>query len=136
MDSIERKKPNPYHINEKEILDIVAAKGSYLSCISGDREEVAPHKESSSRPESKKTVTEEEVKKYIEALLNNFSSNRRKPLHIDAQVYECISDIVWAVRRKDFTVSGVISRILVEHIKENADVIRKITGRDYKLFQP
>ena len=136
MDSIERKKTNPYHINEKEILDIVAATGSYLSCISGDLEEVAPHKESSSRPESKKTVTEEEVKKYIEALLNNFSSNRRKPLHIDAQVYECISDIVWAVRRKDFTVSGVISRILVEHIKENADVIRKITGRDYKLFQP
>lgn len=136
MDSIERKKPNPYHINEKEILDIVAAKGSYLSCISEDLEEVAPHKESSSRPESKKTVTEEEVKKYIEALLNNFSSNRRKPLHIDAQVYECISDIVWAVRRKDFTVSGVISRIPVEHIKENADVIRKITGRDYKLFQP
>ena len=136
MDSIERKKTNPYHINEKEILDIVAAKGSYLSCISGDLEEVAPHKESSSRPESKKTVTEEEVKKYIEALLNNFSSNRRKPLHIDVQVYECISDIVWAVRRKDFTVSGVISRILVEHIKENADVIRKITGRDYKLFQP
>ena len=136
MDSIERKKTNPYHINEKEILDIVAAKGSYLSCISGDLEEVAPHKESSSRPESKKTVTEEEVKKYIEALLNNFSSNRRKPLHIDAQVYECISDIVWAVRRKDFTVSGVISSILVEHIKENADVIRKITGRDYKLFQP
>ena len=136
MDSIERKKTNPYHINEKEILDIVAAKGSYLSCISGDLEEVAPHKESSSRPESKKTVTEEEVKKYIEALLNNFSSNRRKPLHIDAQVYECISDIVWAVRRKDFPVSGVISRILVEHIKENADVIRKITGRDYKLFQP
>lgn len=136
MDSIERKKTNPYHINEKEILDIVAAKGSYLSCISGDLEEVAPHKESSSRPESKKTVTEEEVKKYIEALLNNFSSNRRKPLHIDAQVYECISDIVWAVRRKDFTVSGVISRIPVEHIKENADVIRKITGRDYKLFQP
>ena len=40
MDSIERKKPNPYHINEKEILDIVAAKGSYLSCISGDLEEV------------------------------------------------------------------------------------------------
>ena len=136
MDSIERKKTNSYHINEKEILDIVAAKGSYLSCISGELEEVAPHKESSSRPESKKTVTEEEVKKYIEALLNNFSSNRRKPLHIDAQVYECISDIVWAVRRKDFTVSGVISRIPVEHIKENADVIRKITGRDYKLFQP
>lgn len=136
MDSIERKKTNPYHINEKEILDIVAAKGSYLSCISGDLEEVVPHKESSSRPESKKTITGEEVKKYIEALLNNFSSNRRKPLHIDAQVYECISDIVWAVRRKDFTVSGVISRILVEHIKENADVIRKITGRDYKLFQP
>lgn len=43
MDSIERKKPNPYHINEKEILDIVAAKGSYLSCISGDLEEVVPH---------------------------------------------------------------------------------------------
>ena len=65
MDSIERKKPNPYHINEKEILDIVAAKGSYLSCISWDLEEVVPHKESSSRPESKKTITEEEVKNIL-----------------------------------------------------------------------
>ena len=65
MDSIERKKPNPYHINEKVILDIVAAKGSYLSCISGDLEEVVPHKESSSRPESKKTITEEEVKNIL-----------------------------------------------------------------------
>ena len=100
-------KTKPYNINEKEILDIVAAKGSYLSSISENLEEVPPHKESSSRAESKKTITDEEVKKYIEALLNNFSSNRRKPLHIDAQVYECISDIVWAVRRKDFTVSGV-----------------------------
>jgi len=135
MNGIERKKTNPYHINEKEILDIVAAKGSYLSSISGDLEEAAPHKEFSSRSESKKTMTDEEVKKYIEAHLNSFPSNRRKPLHIDAQVYECISDIVWAVRRKDFTVSGVISRILVEHIKENAGMIRKITGRDYKLFQ-
>ena len=135
MDSIERKKTKPYNINEKEILDIVAAKGSCLSHISGDLKE-ASHKESSSRPESKKTITDEEVKKYIEALLNNFSSNRRKPLHIDVQVYECISYIVWTVRRKDFPVSGVISRILVEHIKENAGMIKKITGRDYKLLQP
>lgn len=79
MDSIERKKTKPYNINEKEILDIVAAKGSYLSSISENLEEVPPHKESSSRAESKKTITDEEVKKYIEALLNNFSSNRRKP---------------------------------------------------------
>ena len=135
MDSIERKKTNPYNINEKEILDIVAAKGSYLNRISGDQKEVVPHKESSSQPEGKKTITDEDVKKYIEAYLNNFSSNRRKPLHIDAQAYECISDIVWAVRRKDFTVSGVISRVLVEYIKENADMIKKITGRSYKLFQ-
>ena len=134
MDSIERKKTNPYNINEKEILDIVAAKGSYLNHISGDLKEVVSHKESSSQPEGKKTITDEDVKKYIEAYLNNFSSNRRKPLHIDAQVYECISDIVWAVRRRDFTVSGVISRVLVEYIKENADMIKKITGRSYKLF--
>ena len=71
MDSIERKKTKPYNINEKEILDIVAAKGSYLSSISENLEEVPPHKESSSRAESKKTITDEEVKKYIEALLNN-----------------------------------------------------------------
>ena len=67
MDSIERKKTKPYNINEKEILEIVAAKGSYLSSISENLEEVPPHKESSSRAESKKTITDEEVKKYIEA---------------------------------------------------------------------
>ena len=38
MDSIERKKTKPYNINEKEILDIVAAKGSYLSSISENLE--------------------------------------------------------------------------------------------------
>lgn len=135
MNSIERKKTNPYNINEKEILDIVAAKGSFLNRISDDLKEVTPCKESSSRPEGEKTITDEDVKIYIESYLNNFSSNRRKPLHIDAEVYECISDIVWAVRRKDFTVSGVISCVLVEYIKKNADMIKKITGRSYKLFQ-
>ena len=60
MDSIERKKTKPYNINEKEILDIVAAKGSYLSSISENLEEVPPHKESSSRAESKKTITDED----------------------------------------------------------------------------
>ena len=65
MDSIERKKTKPYNINEKEILDIVAAKGSYLSSISENLEEVPPHKESSSRPESIKTITEEEVKNIL-----------------------------------------------------------------------
>ncbi|WP_297909139.1 hypothetical protein [uncultured Parabacteroides sp.] len=65
MDSIERKKTNPYNINKKDILDIVIAKGSYLNRISGDLKEVAPHKESSSLPESKKTITDEEVKNIL-----------------------------------------------------------------------
>ena len=83
MNSIERKKTNPYNINEKEILDIVAAKGSYLNRISEDLKEVTSRKESSSQPEGRKTITDEDVKKYIESYLNNFSSNRRKSLHIE-----------------------------------------------------
>lgn len=106
-----------------------------MNRISDDLKEVTPRKESSSRPECEKTITDEDIKIYIESYLNNFSSNRRKPLHIDAEVYECISDIVWTVRRKGFTVSGVISCVLVEYIKKNADMIKKITGRSYKLFQ-
>ena len=79
MDSIERKKTKPYNINEKEILDIVAAKGSYLSSISENLEEVPPHKESSSRAESKKTITDEEEQvelyKKMETLLCDDAAN-------------------------------------------------------------
>ena len=89
MDSIERKKTKPYNINEKEILDIVAAKGSYLSSISENLEEVPPHKESSSRAESKKTITDEEEKKYIEAVRNNLSSKKSKSQQIAALEQEC-----------------------------------------------
>lgn len=79
MDSIERKKANPYNINEKEILDIVAAKGSCLSHISGDLKEVAPHKESSSRPESKKTITDEEVKNILKPAWTVFHPTDASP---------------------------------------------------------
>lgn len=134
MDDFEKKKVDCSKIDEKAIIAMVG-KSSRFNSTYGKPEESVPHKEHLSPSDGSKTVTEEEVKNYIEAYLNNFSSPQRKPLHIDAQVYECISDIVWSVRRNDFTVSGFISRMLAEHLKENADMIKKITGRSYKLFE-
>lgn len=135
MDSFGKKKIDPRTIDEKAILKMVAAKGTQKVFTSGNPQTTVTQREQPSNVEGEKSIKEEDVQKYIQTYLNDFSSPQRKPLHIDAEVYECISDIVWSVRRKDFTVSGFISRVLTEHLKENADLIKVVTGRNYKLFE-
>ena len=134
MDKSEKKKVDRSKIDEKAIIAMVG-KSSRFNSSYENTEGPVPHKALLSQAEESKAITQEDVKNYIEAYLNNFLSSQRKPLHIDAEVYECISDMVWAVRRKDFTVSGYISRVLAEHLKENSGLIEKITGRSYKLFE-
>ena len=137
MDSFGKKKIDPRTIDEKAILEMVAAKGTQRAYTSAPAQTaVSPKEEDIPKvEEEQKNIPKEDVENYVQRYLNDFSSPQRKPLHIDAEVYECISDIVWSVRRKDFTVSGFISRVLTEHLKENADLIKTVTGRSYRLFE-
>ena len=52
------------------------------------------------------TSAEQDIGEYINSHLNDFSSPGRNPLHIDKEAYRLLADLVWIVRRKDFTIAG------------------------------
>ena len=66
------------------------------------------------------------IEEYIGAHLNNFLSSGRNPLHIDSEAYRLLADFVWIVRRKDLSISGMASRIIIDHFKEKGGLIEKI----------
>lgn len=127
MESPRRKKIDPRQIDEKAILEKVAALGAqgiYSSCSSkampARKEDDAP------LPETGGTSAEQDIGEYINSHLNDFSSPGRNPLHIDKEAYRLLADLVWIVRRKDFTIAGVASRIIMDHFREKSGLIEKI----------
>ena len=77
-------------------------------------------------PDIRKAFTEQDIEEYIGAHLNNFLSSGRNPLHIDSEAYRLLADFVWIVRRKDLSISGMASRIIIDHFKEKGGLIEKI----------
>lgn len=127
MESSGRKKIDPWQIDEKAILEKVAALGAqgiYSSCSS--KAMPVRKEDDTPLPEAGGTSKEQDIREYISSHLNDFSSPGRNPLHIDKEAYRLLSDLVWIVRRKDFTIAGVASRIIIDHFKEKAGLIEKI----------
>ena len=127
MESSGRKKINPRQIDEKAILEKVAALGAQGIYSSSSSKAMPVRKEDAPpRPEAGGISEDQAIGEYISSHLNDFSSPGRNPLHIDREAYRLLSDLVWIVRRKDFTIAGVASRIIIDHFKEKASLIEKI----------
>ena len=123
MESSGRKKINPRQIDEKAILEKVAALGAQGIYSSSSSKAMPVRKEDDIPLPEAGGISEEQD---INSHLNDFSSPGRNPLHIDKEAYRLLSDLVWIVRRKDFTIAGVASRIIIDHFKEKAGLIEKI----------
>lgn len=119
-----KRRADPARIDERSILEKVAALGAQGVYTSSTPKAAMP--QGKPPPDVRETYGEEEVREYIESHLNGFPSSGRNPLHIDAEAYRLLSDLVWIVRRKDFTIAGVASRIIIDHFREKAGLIEKI----------
>lgn len=127
MESSGRKKIDPRQIDEKAILEKVAALGAQGIYSSSSSKAMPARKEDDAPlPEAGGTSAEQDITEYINSHLNDFSSPGRNPLHIDKEAYRLLSDLVWIVRRKDFTIAGVASRIIIDHFREKGGLIEKI----------
>ena len=126
MEGSGRKKIDPRQIDEKTILEKVAALGAQGIYSSSSSKAIPVHKEEALPPDIRGMSAEQDIEEYISSHLNDFSSSGRNPLHIDKEAYRLLSDLVWIVRRKDFTIAGVASRIIIEHFREKAGLIEKI----------
>lgn len=120
-----KRRADPARIDERSILEKVAALGAQgVYTSSTPKHAGLPQRKPP--PDGQETYGEKEAREYIESHLNGFQSSGRNPLHIDAEAYRLLSDLVWIVRRKDFTIAGVASRIIIDHFKEKAGLIEKI----------
>lgn len=126
MESSGRKRIDLRQIDEKAILEKVAALGAQGIYSSSSSKAMPARKEEPPLPEAGGTSAEQDIGEYINSHLNDFSSPGRNPLHIDKEAYRLLADLVWIVRRKDFTIAGVASRIIMDHFRENAGLIEKI----------
>ena len=134
------EKAGHFRIDEKSFLDAVGAmpavkihsrdSSGALSPPAKEspspEEEPPPLRERTSAPDIRKAFTEQDIEEYIGAHLNNFLSSGRNPLHIDSEAYRLLADFVWIVRRKDLSISGMASRIIIDHFKEKGCLIEKI----------
>lgn len=126
MESPKRKKIDPRQIDEKAILEKVAALGAQGVYTSSSPKAVPAVREEDSVSDRCAMSAERGIEEYITSHQNDFSSPERNPLHIDKEAYRLLSDLVWIVRRKDFTIAGVASRIIIDHFRDNAVLIEKI----------
>ena len=94
MESSGRKKINPRQIDEKAILEKVAALGAQGIYSSSSSKAMPVRKEDDiPLPEAGGISEEQEIGEYINSHLNDFSSPGRNPLHIDKEAYRLLSDL-------------------------------------------
>ena len=132
----EKKKFDPRSIDEKEILEIVARKGtirpeSPVTAVlrkPGTEDEVAGNKETPA-------FSTEEINAYRASFLNTVRTKSRKSLHIDADLHRRISSLVWAVGRGEVTVASFVNQVLVHHFEENGGLINAVLEKYYQSLK-
>lgn len=136
MDKSDKKKIYPGGINEQEILDIVASKGSMLSISEPsprtDTAEVSPPKPVAT---GKQTFTDKQCDAFIANFLNVSRSTSSTTLHIDIDIHQRISSLVWGIGSRKATVAGVANRILTLFFEQNEELIHYIIEKHCKSFK-
>lgn len=136
MNKSDKKKIYPGGIDEQEILDIVAAKGSMLSAPEPfpqtDMTEVSPPK---SVTIGKQTFTDKQCDAFIANFLNVSRSTSSTTLHIDTDIHQRISSLVWGISSRKATVAGVANRILALFFEQNEELVHYIIEKHCKSFK-
>lgn len=138
MDS-RRKKVNPREIDEKAILERVAALGAqgvYTSSTPRNRaaeENVTEHPDGIEVPPE---FSEKEMQDYISRYLGRFRSQGRKSLHLSSSLHRRISALVWAAGSGEATVAGFVNHVLEEHFRKNEGLIKSIMEKYYQSVKP
>lgn len=137
MDKSDKKKIYPGGIDEQAILDIVASKGSMLSIPSEpssqtDMTEVSPPK---SVATGKQTFTDKQCDAFIAIFLNVSRSTSSTTLHIDTDIHQRISSLVWGIGNRKATVAGVANRILALFFEQNEELVHYIIEKHCKSFK-
>ena len=59
--------------------------------------------------------------------LHGIRSEKRKSLHIDADLHHQLCSLIWAIGCGEITMEGLVNRLLTQHFEEYKDVLNAMT---------
>lgn len=125
MENSGKKKVDPHRIDKQAIRELVGGK-------SPQRIVAKPSEERDTAcivPEQLVGQTEQpgRMPDHETRFLHGIRSEKRKSLHIDADLHHQLSSLIWAIGCGDITMEGLVNRLLTQHFEEYKDVLNAMT---------
>lgn len=125
MESSGKKKVDPRRIDKQAIRELVGGK-SPQRIVTKPSEKKDTASIASEQPIRQKEqsggMLDGETK-----FLHGIRGEKRKSLHIDADLHHQLSSLIWAIGCSDITMEGLVNRLLTQHFEEYKDVLNAMT---------
>uniref|UniRef100_UPI00359C5BE9 DUF3408 domain-containing protein n=1 Tax=Bacteroides ovatus TaxID=28116 RepID=UPI00359C5BE9 len=125
MENPGKKKVDPRRIDKQAIRELVGGKSPQRivtkSSEERDTASIVPE-QLIGQAEQSGGMLDHETK-----FLHGIRSEKRKSLHIDADLHHQLSSLIWAIGCGDITMEGLVNRLLTQHFEEYKDVLNVMT---------
>lgn len=120
-----KKKVDPHRIDKQAIRELVGGKSPQRIVAKPSEERDT----ASVVPEQPVGQTERpgRIPDHETTFLHGIRSEKRKSLHIDADLHHQLSSLIWAIGCGDITMEGLVNRLLTQHFEEYKDVLNAMT---------
>lgn len=120
-----KKKVDPHRIDKQAIRELVGGKSPQrIVTKPSEKKDTA-----SIVPEQPVGQTEQpgRMPDHETTFLHGIRSEKRKSLHIDADLHHQLCFLIWAIGCGDITMEGLVNRLLTQHFEEYKDVLNAMT---------
>lgn len=120
-----KKKVDPHRIDKQTIRELVGGKSPQrIVTKPSEKKDTA-----SIVPEQPVGQTEQpgRMPDHETTFLHGIRSEKRKSLHIDADLHHQLCSLIWAIGCGEITMEGLVNRLLTQHFEEYKDVLNAMT---------
>lgn len=120
-----KKKVDPHRIDKQAIRELVGGKSPQrIVTKPSEKKDTA-----SIVPEQPVGQTEQpgRMPDHETTFLHGIRSEKRKSLHIDADLHHKLCFLIWAIGCGEITMEGLVNRLLTQHFEEYKDVLNAMT---------
>jgi len=120
-----KKKVDPHRIDKQAIRELVGGK-STQRIVTKPSEKKDTATIASEQPIRQKEQSGR-MPDHETTFLHGIRSEKRKSLHIDADLHHQLCSLIWAIGCGEITMEGLVNRLLTQHFEEYKDVLNAMT---------
>ncbi len=120
-----KKKVDPHRIDKQAIRELVGGK-STQRIVTKPSEKKDTASIASEQPIRQKEQSGR-MPDHETTFLHGIRSEKRKSLHIDADLHHQLCSLIWAIGCGEITMEGLVNRLLTQHFEEYKDVLNAMT---------